>query len=292
MNRAADIARALADRAEEVAVSLLGNPTSATAREMRWRRKGSLALRRSGERRGRWYDHERSEGGDLLHLVARERGVDIAEAIRIAEWDYLGGSAPAPSLPTPRPTSRPTDEAGRIAAAMRMWRATTALCGTLGERYFLEHRRLDVRHLDLDHALGWHAGQRCIVALMTDAVTGEPTGIHRTFLDPAGMKLTRKMLGRKGVIRLSPDDSVTLGLGLVEGVEDGLAVILSGWSPVWCAADAGAMSKFPVLGGIEALTAFADADSAGMNAARQCVARWIEAGREARISPPVRAAHA
>jgi hypothetical protein len=96
------------------------------------------------------------------------------------------------------------------------------------------------------------------------------------------------MLGHKGAIRLSPDDAVTLGLGLVEGVEDGLAVLLSGWSPVWAAADAGALAKFPVLDGIEALTIFADADAAGMNAATECAARWTEAGAEARISPPVR----
>jgi hypothetical protein len=94
------------------------------------------------------------------------------------------------------------------------------------------------------------------------------------------------MLGRKGVIRLSPDDAVTVGVGIVEGIEDGLAVLLSDWAPVWCAADAGALGKFRVLTGIEALTIFSDADTAGERAAHECAARWMDAGIEARISPP------
>jgi len=99
----------------------------------------------------------------------------------------------------------------------------------------LEHRTLDVRLLDLDHALRWHCAKRAVVALMTDPVTGGPIGVHRTYLDPEGAKIERKMLGRRGVIRLSPDDAVTMGLGIAEGVEDGIAILLLGRSPVWVA---------------------------------------------------------
>jgi DNA primase len=41
-----------------------------------------------------------------------------------------------------------------------------------------------------------------------------------------------------------------------------------------------------VLRGIEALTIFADQDSAGIEAARVCAGRWKEAGLEARILAP------
>ena len=121
---------------------------------------------------------------------------------------------------------------------------------------------------------------------MTDPLTGEPCGVHRTFLNPDGTKRERKMLGRQGVIRLSPDEEVTLGLGLTEGVEDGLAVLLSGWAPVWCATSAGAIERFPVLSGIDCLTIHADYDNAGINAAQICVDRWIAADRDAFISYP------
>jgi hypothetical protein len=122
-----------------------------------------------------------------------------------------------------------------------------------------------------------------IVALMTDAIGNEPIGIHRTFLDADSKKRERKMLGRQGVVRITPDEDVTLGLGITEGVEDALAIALE-WGPAWAATSAGAIERFPVLAGIEHLTIFADADSAGARAARACADRWIAAGQEAQIS--------
>lgn len=127
---------------------------------------------------------------------------------------------------------------------------------------------------DLSHALRFNPGINAVIGLMDDPVSNDPTGIHRTFLNPDGTKRERKMLGRQGVIRLSRDEDVTLGLGITEGVEDGLSVLLSGWSPVWAATCAGAIKTFPVLPGIEALTIFADCDVVGTEAAQICAARW------------------
>jgi hypothetical protein len=95
------------------------------------------------------------------------------------------------------------------------------------------------------------------------------------------------MLGRQGVIRLSPDDDVTLGLGICEGIEDGLAILFSGWRPIWVATSAGAIAKFPVLPAIESLTIFADADAAGTSAAHTCALTWGSAGREVVVEDPV-----
>jgi putative DNA primase/helicase len=79
---------------------------------------------------------------------------------------------------------------------------------------------------------------------------------------------------------------VSLGLALTEGIEDALAVLNSGFAPVWACLSAGTMASFPVLGGIEALTVFADNDSAGAQAAAACVERWRAAGKEARVVAP------
>ena len=154
--------------------------------------------------------------------------------------------------------------------------------------YFTLHRRLAIGELgDLSHVLRWHEERRCIVALMTDSKSAEPCGVHRTFLNADGTKRERKMLGRGGMVRLSTNDVVTVGLGLTEGIEDGLAVLLSGWSPVWAATSAGAIERFPTLSGIETLTIFADADAAGMKAATACLLRWRESGCEAAVMPPL-----
>jgi putative DNA primase/helicase len=170
---------------------------------------------------------------------------------------------------------------------MGIWSASISLRDSLGWRYLVERRGLHVGLLDdLSHVLRWHQGISAVVALMTDPVNNEPTGVHRTYINPDGTKRERKMLGRRGVIRLSPDEEVTRCLGLCEGIEDGLAILLSGWAPVWAATSAGAIQQFPVLSGIDSLTVFIDDDEAGINAAQSCAANWTAAGREARIAHP------
>jgi hypothetical protein len=90
------------------------------------------------------------------------------------------------------------------------------------------------------------------------------------------------MLGRWGVVRVSPDEDVNEGLLLCEGVEDALAALLFGSAPAWATCCAGNMARFPVLAGIEALTIFYDRDEsgAGRKAAEECAERWCAAGRE------------
>jgi hypothetical protein len=131
---------------------------------------------------------------------------------------------------------------------------------------------------------------------MTETATGEACGVHRTFLAPDGGgkaapgpdgEGSKMMLGNAGIVRLAPDEEVTHGLGVCEGVETGLALLQRfGWAPVWAAASAGAVRRFPVLAGIESLTIFADHDAPGLDAARACKARWAGAGREVRVVWP------
>ena len=131
MRTITEIASALREYVEDVGVGLLGKPTSKSLHELRWGRHGSLSLRRSGDKRGIWYDFERGEGGDLLDLIAREHKVGLGEAARIAERDF-GLVPPAPTRAKPA-----TDDAkARTRAALRMWHETVPIAGTLAERYF------------------------------------------------------------------------------------------------------------------------------------------------------------
>jgi hypothetical protein len=178
------------------------------------------------------------------------------------------------------------------------WSEATQAPGSPIERW-LRHRAIDRRKLDLDGLpLRW--APRCprgnetapaMVALMTDPVTAEPCGIHRTFLLPDGsgkapVEPVRQMLGKAGIIRLSPDDDVELGLGICEGIETGLAIMAAGWRPVWACGSLGKLECFPVLGGIECLTVFCDPKPHEVEGARSCAKRWAEARREARLFIP------
>lgn len=116
----------------------------------------------------------------------------------------------------------------RYSMAMELWTKAKPLTGTLGERYFTETRGHDIAQLgDLSHVLRWHQMHGAVVALMTDAVTGKPVGVHRTFIEADATKRERKMLGQQGVIRLSPDEDVMVGR----------------WLPIMHSVNCGAYSK-------------------------------------------------
>ncbi len=141
-----------------------------------------------------------------------------------------------------------------------------------------------------------------MVCPITNIDTQEVIGLHRTFIRPDGSgkadipkKDQKKMLGfsKGGVIRLSPQEHVTNGLGITEGIEDGLSILGIGWSPVWVALNSKGIEKIPVIAGVDSLTIFADHDTPkkdgsrpGQDSALKCARRWSQAGREVTIYTP------
>ncbi len=197
----------------------------------------------------------------------------------------------------PAPSSTPMRHVTLAAQWCSIWAHLQPIAGTPAADYLrargcaLPPDDGDLRYGELRHPSGY-AGP-CMVALVTGAVTREPLTLHRTWIKSDGTKADvdppRMLLGKHrkqgGVIRLFPDECVTIGLAISEGIETALAVAHV-FKPVWSAIDAGNLAAFPVLGGIESLTIVADHDDAGIRAARECAARWHHAGREVRIATP------
>lgn len=172
------------------------------------------------------------------------------------------------------------------------------LTGTLGEVY-LRSRRCVIpptsSALRFDPA-AWHWPTRsklpALVALLTDFQDARiQRSLHFTFLAADGLvkaqvDRNRLMLAnhRKfgAVIRLWPDDEVTDGLALAEGIESALSAAHI-FTPMWATGDAGNMAGLLVVEGISALTIFADHDKAGLDAAHKLAERWRAAGQRARI---------
>src|SRR6185437_1758932 len=138
----------------------------------------------------------------------------------------------------------------------------------------------------------WHVGP-ALVALVTDAISGMPMTLHRTWITSTGKKaaldLPRLLLGKQrkagGVIRLWPGDAVAHGLAVAEGIETALAGV-HGFTPVWSCIDADNLSNLPLLKAIDALTIFADHDDAGLSSAATLARRWADAGRHVVIATP------
>ena len=175
-----------------------------------------------------------------------------------------------------------------------VWTKCQAIDGVALE--YLAHRRCVVPPRDVD--LRWHPSIKhssgyvgpALVALVTDATTREPLSLHRTWIqakgkapvDPPRMPLANHSL-KNGVIRLWPDEFVTHGLGVAEGIESALS-LAHGFTPVWATIDAGHLAKFAVIPSVEILTIAADNDQAGLNAAHECAVRWVSAGKKVRIT--------
>ncbi len=176
-----------------------------------------------------------------------------------------------------------------------LWQTLGPVCGT-AEAY-LRARGCALPPADSDlrcterllHPSGYSGP--ALVALVTDAITGEPMTLHRTWVCADGRKADidppRLLLGNHGkaggVIRLWPGESVTTGLAIAEGVETALTVATV-FTPVWSAIDAGNLATFPVLDGVRSLLIVADNDAPGLRSAEQCADRWYTAGRSVRIA--------
>lgn len=170
-----------------------------------------------------------------------------------------------------------------------IWRQCQPISG-IAEKY-LQSRRCIIPpkeshlrwHDSLKHPSGYVGA--ALVALVTDTLSGQPLTLHRTWITATGDKAKidppRMLLGnhtsKGGVIRLWPDEYVTNGLAVAEGIETALSLAW-GFTPVWATIDAGHLKKLPVLEGIECLTIAVDQDEAGIEAAYHCTTNWLSAG--------------
>jgi hypothetical protein len=148
----------------------------------------SLYVLLSGARAGKWADGATGEYGDLLDLIALNRGLDLRVALDEARKFLSLPIALEKRHEAPVPSGSPD-------AARRLFAASQPVRGTLAEAY-LRSRGIILPH-DIA-ALRFHP--RCyyrapsgrqswpaLIAAVTD-LDGAITGVHRTWLDPTGGK--------------------------------------------------------------------------------------------------------
>lgn len=181
--------------------------------------------------------------------------------------------------------------------AKSIWKQTRPLFGSPGADYlFLRHCVLP----PVDGDLRFHPQLYCpetktehpaLVGKVTTVIGNRAIGIHRIWFRPGEPRAIKKMRLGGGddpvCIRLWPDDAVTMALGIAEGIETALAAAVM-FKPMWSTIDAGQMAKFPLLGGVESLTVFADYDKAGLAAAKAIGLRYMQGGISANFLRPKR----
>lgn len=227
----------------------------------------------------------------------------IAELRHRGLWDQPG----QPTDPRPPVGQAQIPDRGNeanAALARRLWSEAQDPRGTLAEHYLVEHRGFPLWPELANRVLRFHPhclfGSERAPALLAAfrPILGDldpdapPVAIQRLRLDP---KTARKIgkawsLGPVGgaAIKLDPDEAVTTGLGVGEGIETCLLPYQIGWHPIWALGSSSAIANLPVLCGLEMLTIFADSDEhgAGEKAALACKARYEAAGIQVDVCPP------
>lgn len=282
MSRVADLARRLGEQAEAVCRYYLPNGR----RQGRYWICGdvmgtpgrSLYVRLSGERAGKWADAAvASEHGDLLDLIALNRGLDFRAALDEARR-FL--SLPAPMIRQVAPPV-PTNSSE---AARRLFAASKPIQGTLAERY-LQSRGIvlpaDVSVLRF-HPRCFHRGPAgreiwpALIAAVTD-LDSAITGVHRTWLDPGGAKAPldqqRRAMGHLAgnAVRLGVASDV---LTAAEGIETALALkTVMPAMPIVAALSAAHLAALILPAGLRRLYVARDNDEAGRFALERLRAR-------------------
>lgn len=261
----------------------------------------SLRIRLAGKHRGRWREFADGTGGDMLDLIA---AVHFGGSLRQAlDWAriWLGREAQS-RKPTVRqdPAAQPRQYQTLSSFGRQLWASCRSIDPESPAGHYLRGRGCLLPHPEGD--LRWHPALKhpgghigpALVALVTDVHAAERwLTIHRTWIQADGRKAeieTPRLLlaghpKAGGVIRLWPDELVSTGLAIAEGIETALAAAQR-FTPIWASIDAGNLGAFPVLGGIEALTIIVDHDRAGVNSALNLGRRWRQAGREVFVLYP------
>jgi hypothetical protein len=254
-------------------------------------------------------------GGDGFDLIMAMKGIDFPRAARLVEgivgrarwnrsWSRRSRSGPQPSASassTIRSSSTTSTGKTTTADAMRLWRETVDPRGEPPEIY-LNSRKLPILCDELANKLGaslrWHPGKQAMLWLMRSITTGEPQACLQTLLDENGRKRFATVNGKPtcrlfcgriqgAAIMLDPFDTVLDGLHIGEGGETCLAARQYGLRPCWALGSAGAIAKFPVLDGVQALTILGEKGCAeNERAIEACGVRWQDAGREVEIIFP------
>lgn len=275
----------------------------------------SLYVRLSGPESGpgaagKWTDAATGEHGDLLDLIAINRGLDAFREVLDEARRYLCLPRSEPAHPTrePPPFGESPPESclwqarDQASAARRLFRAGRPVTGTQAEAYLRARgitARLDWPSLRFHPAL-WYRADRDgpreswpgLLAAVTDA-DGRITGVHRTWLDhtrpeKAPLIDPRRALGHLlgNGVRLGPATDV---LAAGEGIETMLALksVMSDL-PMIAALSANHLAALDLAPMLARLYVARDRDAAGGMAAERLHARGREAGIEVRDLMPAR----
>jgi CHC2 zinc finger len=189
-------------------------------------------------------------GGDTISLVRHLDGLDFRGAVELLADIPSSRAGERPQAVANRATKAADNTGHNRELAMRIWREAVDPCETLVAAY-LTTPPPKGRGLELPgeawRSIRYHencpfTGERspAMVCLVRNIITNQPQAIQRTALHPNGTAVKRGgktyRMGLSaiagGAIKIDPDEDVTMGLCIGEGLETCLAGRQMGFRPV------------------------------------------------------------
>ena len=246
---------------------------------------------------GKWTDAATGEHGDLLDLIAASRQLATPTAAYDEARAFLSIPAPVPERPSPVKSGSPEAArrlfamsrpvAGTVAEAYLQRRGIAALCDAAALRF---HPRCYYRD---DGAGSARAGEpRPAMVASVTSLDGTVTGVHRTWLDPAGHGKAPVATPRRAMGHLL-GNAVRFGTALDTQVAgEGIETVLSLRTimpalPMAAALSANHLAALDLPATLRRLYLARDNDPAGRRAADTLAERAQAAGIEALTLTPM-----
>jgi putative DNA primase/helicase len=167
----------LAALVAEIATALVGEPNGrlSSKRQLRFGRKGSLAVTTAGPKTGSWYDHENGVGGDLFSLIRRKRGGGFLEALAYAER-IIGRRPTQPESPATAACRDQADDcsAGNRRRAGELWQEAVPITATVASRYLVTRRLYPLVDSE-GRVLRFHPSMTLLALRLPMVTTARPT---------------------------------------------------------------------------------------------------------------------
>lgn len=145
------ITQSLMNNPVDTYTAILGEPKERTSNHLRF--SGGLIVSTKGSNAGQWYSFTEEVGGAPLSAIQKYLNLSFPEALAYGASvaglsDYEAKHAPALSHPIrqePKPVHADLEYKINqgVTSAQSIWNGTVEAKGSLAERYFLEHRKID-----------------------------------------------------------------------------------------------------------------------------------------------------
>ena len=235
----------------------------------------------------RFHCHGCGVRGDVIDFVMRVHGVNFSQAITLLSEGTI-------SMPEPI-TNDPSDNVDRVDEARSIFEQAVASEGTPAETY-LRARGIKIPiPSSIRYAVLQYHGRGempCLVAALQN-ISGEVTGVQRTFLLPDGtdkakVAKPKLSLGKVSGSAVHLDPNFGSGEAVVcEGLEDGLSLAQLMEASVWVAAGASMLAnmEFPIS--VTSIIIASDNDYTGMMAAKKAAEIFFGRGLPVRLFRPL-----